>query len=61
MKSINDKDVVYTFSLDKKTFELIWHHTFAKNKTPYAFDERDLFWDLIICENLVDLSKEERV
>jgi len=56
MKKITDDDVVYTFSLDKKTFNQIWHWVFGRNHTPYAYDERDRLWDLMCCEHA---NKEE--
>ena len=36
--------------MDKKEFNRIWHAVFARNKTPYSYDERDWLWDKLISE-----------
>ena len=57
LTSITDPSVVYTFGLNKRTFEQIWHYVFCQNKTPYAYDERDRLWDLMCCEHQDEKSR----
>ena len=58
LQKITNDNVVYTFALDRKTFDKIWYHIFARDNTPYAYDERDRLWDLMTCEHQDEKRKK---